>query len=120
MVFTTHLFLFYFLPLALLLYYILPFRARTALIALASYLFYGWANPFWAVLMFLSSGVDYVCGIVLLKQSGLPLGPDGLPPILPRDTPRTRGQTAALLVSIISNMALLAFFKYYGFAEENL
>ena len=119
MVFTTHLFLFYFLPLALLLYYVLPFRARTALIALASYLFYGWANPLWAVLMFLSSGVDYICGIVLLKQSKLPLE-NGLPPVIPKDLPRTRGQTAALVVSISSNMALLAFFKYYGFAEENL
>jgi alginate O-acetyltransferase complex protein AlgI len=119
MVFTTHLFVFYYLPLFLLLYYLLPFRARTALIAAASYLFYGWANPLWAVLMFLSSGVDYVCGLVLLRLSGLPWEGD-LPPVLPRNQPRSRGQTAALVVSIVSNMALLAFFKYYGFAEENL
>jgi alginate O-acetyltransferase complex protein AlgI len=119
MVFTTHLFLFYYLPLFLLLYYLLPFRARTALIALASYLFYGWANPLWALLMFLSSGVDYVCGLVLLRLSGLPWEGD-LPPILPKGQPRTRGQLAALIVSIVSNMALLAFFKYYGFTEENL
>ena len=52
MVFTSHIFLFYFLPLVLGLYYLLPFRARTALIAVSSYVFYGWANPLWAVLMF--------------------------------------------------------------------
>ena len=119
MVFTTHLFLFYYLPLILTLYYILPFRARTALIAAASYLFYGWANPWWAVLMFLSSGVDYVCGIVLLRESKLPCE-NGLPPILPKSMPRTRLQTSALVLSIISNMGLLAFFKYYGFTQENL
>src|SRR6476646_3796001 len=116
MVFTTHLFLFYYRPLMLALYYLLPFRARTALIASGSYLFYGWANPFWALLMFLSSGVDYVCGIILLKQSKLPFE-NGLPPIIPREMPRTRVQTAALAISIVSNMGLLAFFKYYGFAE---
>src|SRR4051794_11913791 len=69
MVFTSHVFLFYFLPLALGAYYLLPFRARTALIAVSSYVFYGWANPIWAVLMFFGSSVDYVCGVGLLKLS---------------------------------------------------
>ena len=83
MVFTTHLFIFYYLSLFLFLYYTLPFRARTGLIALCSYIFYGWANPLWAVLMFLSSGVDYVCGLVLLRLSGLDW--EGkLPPLLPK------------------------------------
>ena len=68
MVFTTHLFVFYFLPIVLLLYYLLPFKARTGLLAICSYAFYGWANPWWAVLMFLSSGVDYICGLVLARQ----------------------------------------------------
>jgi hypothetical protein len=36
MVFTTHLFIFYYLSLFLFLYYTLPFRARTGLIALCS------------------------------------------------------------------------------------
>ena len=119
MVFTTHLFIFYYLSLFLLLYYALPFRARTALIAACSYIFYGWANPLWAVLMFLSSGVDYVCGLVLLKLSGLPWERK-LPPILPKGQFRSGAQKAALIVSIASNMGLLAFFKYYGFAAENL
>ena len=58
MVFTSHVFLFYFLPLVLGLYYVTPFRFRTTLIALASYVFYGWANPLWAVIMFFGSSVD--------------------------------------------------------------
>ena len=55
MVFSSQIFLFYFLPLVLALYYVLPFRARTALIAISSYVFYGWANPIWAVIMFFGS-----------------------------------------------------------------
>ena len=83
MVFSSQIFLFYFLPLVLCLYYLLPFRARTALIALSSYVFYGWANPIWALIMFAGSSVDYVCGILLLRLSGLP--DDGpLPPVIGR------------------------------------
>ena len=83
MVFTSHVFLFYFLPLVLGIYYLLPFRARTAFIAVSSYVFYGWANPIWAVLMFFGSSVDYFCGIGLLKLSKLP-DVDGLPPVIDR------------------------------------
>ncbi|HAA48078.1 MAG TPA: transcriptional regulator, partial [Planctomycetaceae bacterium] len=44
-VFSSHLFVFYFLPLALLLYYAAPGRLRHVLLTALSYLFYGWANP---------------------------------------------------------------------------
>ena len=119
MVFTTHLFLFYYLSLFLIVYYLLPFRSRTALIAVCSYLFYGWANPLWPLLMFLSSGVDYVCGLVLLRESKQPWDGD-LPPILAKGGVRTGKQRAVLAGSIVSNLCLLAFFKYTGFAIENI
>ena len=119
MVFTSHVFLFYFLPLVLALYYVLPFRARTALIAVSSYVFYGWANPVWAGIMFFGSSVDYVCGIGLLKLSGLP-DVDGLPPVIDRSIPRTRKMKTLLVVSIVTNLGLLAVFKYTGFVAENL
>src|SRR4051794_10082936 len=119
MVFSTHLFIFYYLPPFLLLYYSLPFRARTWFIALASYAFYAWSNPVWAGLMFLNSGVDYLCGLALVRMSGLPW--EGrLPPIIPEGHPRTRAMRAVLAVSITSNLSLLAFFKYYMFTEENV
>ena len=115
MVFTSHVFLFYFLPLVLGVYYLLPFRARTALIAVSSYVFYGWANPVWAAIMFFGSSVDYVCGIGLLKLSGLPDEPGGLPPVIGREVPRTRAMKALLVISIVTNLGLLAVFKYTGF-----
>jgi alginate O-acetyltransferase complex protein AlgI len=118
MVFSTHLFLFYYLPLFLLLYYAIPRRGKSLLIAVASYAFYAWANPIWAVLMFLNSGVDFVCGLVLLRLSGeVWEGP--LPPVLSKDRPRTRGQKLTLALSITTNLSLLGFFKYSGFAQEN-
>src|SRR5262249_38451235 len=119
MVFSSQIFLFYFLPLVLCLYYLLPFRARTALIALSSYVFYGWANPIWALIMFAGSRVDYVCGILLLRLSGLP--DDGaLPPVIGKEIPRTGKMKAVLVTSIVTNLGLLAVFKYTGFAAENV
>ncbi|MES1205501.1 MAG: MBOAT family protein [Pseudomonadota bacterium] len=119
MVFTSHVFLFYFLPLVLALYYAVPFRARTTLIALFSYVFYGWANPLWAVIMFFGSSVDYFCGLALVKLSGLP-DRDGLPPVIDRALPRTRGMKVVLGVSVVTNLGLLAAFKYTGFVAENI
>jgi alginate O-acetyltransferase complex protein AlgI len=42
MVFTTHIFVFYFLPVFLLVYFNLPYRWRNLWITGASYVFYGW------------------------------------------------------------------------------
>jgi alginate O-acetyltransferase complex protein AlgI len=120
MIFTSSIFLFYFLPLVLLLYYALPFRARTTLIALSSYVFYGWANPIWAVLMFFGSSVDYVCGLLLLRLSKLPNDEKGLPPVIDPKLPRTRAMKLVLAASITTNLGLLAVFKYTGFVAENV
>jgi alginate O-acetyltransferase complex protein AlgI len=119
MVFSSHVFLFYFLPLVLVCYYALPFKARTLLIAVASYVFYGWANPMWALIMFVGSSVDYIAGRLLLKFSGLP--DDGeLPPIITPEVPRTTAMKVLLAVSIATNLGVLAVFKYTGFAAENV
>src|SRR5882762_7522462 len=119
MIFSSHIFLFYFLPIVLCLYYILPFKARTALIAISSYVFYGWANPIWAVIMFFGSSVDYICGLALVRLSGLK--DDGpLPPIIGKEVPRTGKMKAVLAISIVTNLGLLAVFKYTGFVAENV
>src|SRR5262245_38980872 len=119
MVFSSHIFVFYFLPLVLCVYYLLPYRARTALIALASYVFYGWANPKWAVIMFFGSSVDYLCGLWLLKLSRLP-DEAGLPALIHKGLPRTRAMKLVLTLSIVTNLGLLAAFKYTGFVAENI
>ncbi|MBT8359683.1 MAG: MBOAT family protein, partial [Deltaproteobacteria bacterium] len=60
MVFSSHIFLFYFLPGALLSYYLAPRKFRNSLLTLTSYLFYGWSNPLFCFLMFFSTLVDYL------------------------------------------------------------
>ena len=65
MVFTSHIFLFYFLPLALISYYALPVRYRNTFLTFASYLFYGWWMPWFVLLMITSTLVDYICTTVI-------------------------------------------------------
>ena len=53
MVFSSFLFLFYFLPVALLLYYAVPRRPQHLILTLLSFVFYGWANPLFSFLLLL-------------------------------------------------------------------
>jgi len=118
MVFSSHLFVFYFLPSALLAYYLLmPRRGQHLVLTLFSYVFYGWANPRFVVLMFVSTAIDYLAGLVQAhngfrgwRQPIELLEPGG---------PRTRTQKAALVISVVSNLSLLGFFKYFNFATDN-
>ncbi|NKB24886.1 MAG: hypothetical protein GKR87_11015 [Kiritimatiellae bacterium] len=103
MVFSSHLFIFYFLPLTLLLYYVVPVRERHVVLTLLSYSFYGWANPLFMILMLFSTIIDYICGSIISKT---PLH-------------QSRKRKIAVAVSICTNLSLLGFFKYFNFALEN-
>jgi alginate O-acetyltransferase complex protein AlgI len=102
MVFTSNVFIFYFLPLVLLLYYVLPFRYRNALLTLAAYVFYGWHKPWFVLLMMYSTVCDYYAARIIAA---------------PRSSPRLRKGTLA--VAVFNNLLLLAYFKYGVFAQEN-
>jgi alginate O-acetyltransferase complex protein AlgI len=101
-VFSSYLFLFYFLPLALALYYASPLRVKHFVLTALSYVFYGWANPLFVPLLLFSTLVDYLCGLYIARTEDAPA--------------RRRG----LAVSIVTNIGLLGFFKYFNFGVENL
>ncbi len=117
MVFSSHLFLFCFLPTVLAVYYLLPRRARNGFLALVSYWFYGWANPLFVFLLLFSTVVDYIVGLVL--ASGAEREADGSLGLLRKDRPRRVGEKAALLASLICNLGLLGFFKYFNFGIDS-
>ncbi len=57
MVFSSYLFIFFFLPLALLGYYAAPKKMRHLTLTIFSYIFYGWANPWFCLpILFNTSG----------------------------------------------------------------
>ena len=119
MVFSSHVFLFFFLPVVLACNYLLPFRSLSAVLTLLSYLFYGWSNPAWVLLMLAGSYIDFFCGLGLVHFGGGSLAGKDLP-ALPKGGPRTRGQRICLAASLLSNIGILAFFKYYDFGVVNL
>jgi len=102
MVFTSNIFIFYFLPLLLLLYYALPFRYRNGLLTLAAYVFYGWDRPWFVLLMMYSTVCHYYAARIIAA---------------PSSSPRRRKIT--LTVAIVNSLLLLGYFKYGVFAQEN-
>jgi alginate O-acetyltransferase complex protein AlgI len=117
MVFSSYLFLFYFLPVALLLYYAVPRRGQHLMLTIVSFIFYGWANPLFSFLLLFSTLVDYIAGLVIALG-----GPSSWSrPIRRLDSGgrRTRRQRTALIVSIGTNLTLLAFFKYFNFGVDS-
>lgn len=102
MVFTSHIFLFYFLPFTLLLYYGFPFK-RNVFLLLVSYIFYGWCNPCFVFLMFVATLINYIGGKII---SQTPIG-----------APK---RYWTLFVTVAASLGLLGFFKYFMFFERNL
>ncbi|MCI0459325.1 MAG: MBOAT family protein [Gemmataceae bacterium] len=102
MLFNTWLFVLFFLA-VFLLYLALPrYRWQNYLLLGASYIFYGVWDWRFAALMFATTLVDWWCGLRIAASS----------------RPRTR--KAFLLLSLVSNLTALGFFKYYNFFLESL
>jgi D-alanyl-lipoteichoic acid acyltransferase DltB (MBOAT superfamily) len=83
------------------LFYSTPFRFGKVLLLLASYIFYMWWDPRFIVLILTSTVVDYFLGIWLEVTSG-------------------RRKKLLLAVSLLVNLGILGFFKYYDFFAGSL
>ena len=103
MVFSSLTFLFLYLPLTLLVYFLAPLKWRNFILLLVSLLFYGWGEPVYIVIMFVSIAIDYTHGLLVEKYRS--------------DDKKARWFVAQ---SVIFNLALLFFFKYGTFFAENL
>ncbi len=110
MLFNSYIFIFAFLPLALLGYYSLNHaghpRAGKLLLLAGSWLFYGWWNPVHLPLLLASIGVNYLIASRLAAH-----GDPGR-----RTAPRRR----LMLAGVCLNVALLGYYKYMDFFIHNL
>lgn len=95
-----------FFPVVVLLFYVMPKKFRQLWLLLASYFFYmGW-NAKYALLILTSTIVTYVCGLALER-------------IRDREERRQRRKRmAALIASLVINLGILAFFKYFYFFHD--
>jgi alginate O-acetyltransferase complex protein AlgI len=114
MVFSSIVFLFLFLPLFLGLYFLLPRAWRNVVLLGASVVFYFWGEGWLLWILALSTAIDYTAGLLI---AGCP--PWRRPEPLDPDGPRSAGQRLALTLSIVTNLGLLAAFKYFNFGVDN-
>ena len=95
-----------FLPLVFGIYWLVLGHSRkkqNALIVIASYVFYGWWDSKFLLLILASTLIDYVVGICLGKTPEC----------------RTRLRKSLLAVSLVANLGLLCTFKYFNFFVES-
>lgn len=102
MVFTSVLFLFVFLPVFLLLYFLVPNRRKNIVALIASLIFYMWGAPmfFWLLISLLV--VNFYMVKVMHKSSAAKL------------------RKSLLTGSLLVNLGVLAYFKYANFFVENV
>lgn len=67
MVFSGIPFLFFFLPLFLILYYTVPFSCKNGALLIFSLIFYAWGEPLYILLMLFSTALDYANGRLMEK-----------------------------------------------------
>lgn len=92
MLFSSIEFIFVFLPLAIIFYFITPKKGRNLTLLIFSLIFYGWGEPVYLFLMLATIAADYFFGLLIEKN-------------------RKRAKLW-LTSAVISNLAILAFFKY--------
>jgi len=94
-----------FLPITFLLYWF-AFRKRkwqNLLIIVASYIFYGWWDWRFLLLIALTSACSYISGILIERSNG-----------------NRKRQRLVSVANIVINLGILGVFKYYNFFVENL
>ena len=101
MVFNSVVFLFCFLPLALLVYYLVPGKGKNAVLLLESLIFYCWTGITWLPLIAVLIAVNYLAGLFLERRKG-------------------GGRKLVLVLAVVVSAAALIFFKYTNFLIDTL
>ena len=103
MVFSGLPFLFFYLVVTLLIYKLTPLKLRNLVLLIASLFFYGWGEPVYIVIMFLSIAVDYTHGMLVERWRA-----------------NDRKARMAVASSVFINLLILVTFKYYDFLVGSL
>jgi len=79
------------------LYLVLPHRWQNRMLLVASYVFYGWWDWRFLSLIFISTLLDYICGLKIEAADS------------------KQRKKIFLIASLVGNLGLLGFFKYFNF-----
>lgn len=97
MVFSSISFLFFFLPLLLLIYFFIPKKFRNYVLLIFSLIFYFFGEKWYVILLLLSCLVNYVCGLFIEKVE----------------------KKVCLVIGLVINIGILFYFKYVNFFIDN-
>ena len=98
MVFSSISFLYYFLPIVLLFYFIVPSRFRNLVLLIFSLIFYFYGEPKYIWVLILSCLINYIFGLIMQKHR----------------------KKIYLIMAITFNLLLLCYFKYINFFITNI
>ena len=102
MIFSSITFLYYFLPLIIIFYFLVPFRFKNFVLLLFSLIFYSWGEPKYIILMILSIFCGYIEGLLIQKSV------------------EKKYSRWVLACSCCIHLGLLGYFKYFDFLIENI
>lgn len=105
MVFSSGVFLFLFLPIVLAVYYICPGKLRNTVLFVFSLIFYAWGEPIYVGIMIFSTAFDY-CNGMLIETF--------------RKKHNEKICKIVIIMSVVVNLGILAFFKYTDFVITNI
>ncbi|MEE1243379.1 MAG: MBOAT family O-acyltransferase [Frisingicoccus sp.] len=102
MLFSSISFLYYFLPIVLILYFIAPGNMKNLILMISSLVFYAWGEPEYVVIMIVSIIVGYITGRLI-------------------ETFYTKKYVALFLAGgVLSHLGILIYFKYVDFFIGNV
>lgn len=105
MVFSSTVFLFFFLPAVLFAYFVVPKKLKNCVLFLFSLIFYAWGEPVYVCIMLFSTVFDYVNGLLISHfRAGC----------------RNGWAKTVLICSIVGNLGILGYFKYRDFGVETI
>lgn len=103
MVFSSLVFLFVYFPIVMVVMKLSPLKYRNLILFVVSLVFYGWGEPKYILIMLLSTVVDYFNGYMIDKNKN-----------------NRKVAKRFVIFSIVFNLGLLGFFKYFDFFAANL
>lgn len=91
-----------FFPIVVIIFFVIPRKARALWLLITSYYFYMSWNPKYAVLIAVSTVITFISGLQMEKVKG------------------RHAKELVVAVSLVSNLAILGIFKYADFALQTL
>ena len=99
MVFSSLIFIIFFLPIFLIIYYLVPNKIKNIILLIFSLIFYAWGEPLYILLLLFIAFINYISGLLIDKVK------------------IKRRKTLILILNIFVNLAFLFYFKYIDWSS---